>query len=67
MWLEKNRIPLLARIVAIANAYEIMRNGRIYKQPMTQEEIITEFKRCSGTQFDPDLADILLAIVAEEQ
>ncbi len=59
-------IPLLARIVAIVDAYEIMKNGRPYKTPMAEDEIIAEFKRCSGTQFDPKLTDILLAILANE-
>jgi HD-GYP domain-containing protein (c-di-GMP phosphodiesterase class II) len=63
--LEKGEIPLLARITAIVDAYEIMRNGRPYKPPMAEEEVIAELKRCSGTQFDPELVDILLAILAE--
>lgn len=65
--LENSEIPLLARIAALVDAYEIMRNGRPYKPPVAEEEIIAEFKRCSGIQFDPELADILLAILAEEQ
>jgi diguanylate cyclase (GGDEF)-like protein/PAS domain S-box-containing protein len=59
-------IPLLARIVAIVDAYEIMKNGRPYKTPMAEDEIIAELKRCSSTQFDPKLTDILLAILANE-
>jgi diguanylate cyclase (GGDEF)-like protein/PAS domain S-box-containing protein len=65
--LENSEIPLLARIVTIVDAYEIMKNGRPYKPPKTEEKIIAELKRCSGAQFDPELADILLAILAEEQ
>jgi len=65
--LENSEIPLLARIVTIVDAYEIMKNGRPYKPPKTEVKIIAELKRCSGAQFDPELADILLAILAEEQ
>ncbi len=65
--LENSEIPLLARITALVDAYEIMKNGRPYKPPMAEEEIIGEFKKCSGTQFDPELANILLTILAEEQ
>jgi len=65
--LENSKIPLLARIITIVDAYEIMKNGRPYKPPMTEEEIIAELKRCSGTQFDPELVDILLSILAEGQ
>ncbi len=65
--LENSEIPLLARITSLVDAYEIMKNGRPYKPPMAEEEIIAELKRCSGTQFDPELANILLTILAEEQ
>jgi response regulator RpfG family c-di-GMP phosphodiesterase len=54
-------IPLLARITALADAYEIMKNGRPYKKPMTNEEIRLEIQRCSGKQFDPEISAIFLA------
>jgi len=56
------KIPLLARITAIADAYEVMKNGRPYKKAMTQKEINAEFKSCSGTQFDPALVKVFLSI-----
>jgi len=40
-----------------------MSHGRPYKKAMSKNEIITEFKRCSGTQFDPELVEILLSIL----
>lgn len=58
--LKGKEIPLLARIAAIADAYEVMSNGRPYQDSKTQEEIIAEFKRCSGTQFDPELVQAFL-------
>lgn len=58
--LKGKEIPLLARIVAIADAYEVMSNGRPYKRPLSKEEIIAEYKRCSGTHFDPELVDVFL-------
>ncbi|KUO49545.1 MAG: hypothetical protein APF76_03290 [Desulfitibacter sp. BRH_c19] len=61
--LNKKEIPLLARIIAIADAYEVMSNGRAYRKPISQKEIINEFKRCSGTQFDPDLIEVFLEIL----
>lgn len=58
--LKGKEIPLLARIVAIADAYEVMSNGRPYKIPLSREEIIAEYKNCSGTHFDPALVDVFL-------
>ena len=59
--LRGKEIPLLARITAIADAYEVMTNGRPYKEAMNAEEVASEFKRCAGKQFDPDLVQILLS------
>ena len=64
--LKKNDIPLLARITAIVDAYEVMKNGRPYKPAMAAEEIYSEFKRSAGTQFDPDLVNLLLEIIDNE-
>lgn len=61
--LKGDAIPLLARITAVADAFEVMSNGRPYKKVMTREEIIAEYKNCSGKQFDPDLVEILLSLL----
>lgn len=60
--LKGKDIPLLARILTIVDAYDVMISGRPYKEPMTKEEIVEEFKRCSGTQFDPELIDFIMEI-----
>jgi len=64
--LKEKEIPLLARITAIVDAYDVMSNGRPYKEPLSQEEIITEIRRCAGTQFDPELVEIFLAVLETE-
>ena len=53
--LEEEEIPLLARIISIVDAYDVMVNGRPYKDPINQEKAIKELIRCSGGQFDPEL------------
>lgn len=58
--LKGNEIPLECRILSIADAYDAMTNDRPYRKAMTSEEAIMELKRCSGTQFDPKLIDLLL-------
>ena len=50
-------IPLHCRILSIIDAYDAMTSERPYRNPMTREEALEELKRCSGTQFDPDLLD----------
>lgn len=64
--LKGKEIPLLARITAIADAFEVMINGRPYKKTLSFEEATAELKRCSGTQFDPELIDIFLSVLQEE-
>ncbi|MDF2633780.1 MAG: diguanylate cyclase with sensor [Pelosinus sp.] len=50
-------IPLECRILAIADAYDVMTNDRPYRKAMEPEMAIAEIKRCSGTQFDPMLVE----------
>ena len=62
--LKGRNIPLLARITAVVDAYDVMTNGRPYKAPLSQAEALEECRRCSGTQFDPELVEIFLEISA---
>jgi diguanylate cyclase (GGDEF)-like protein len=56
--LKGKDIPLDARIMAIADAYDAMKSERNYKERgMTEDEALTELMRCSGTQFDPELIE----------
>lgn len=63
--LKKEQIPILSRIITILDSYDVMTNKRPYKDPMTNAEAIYELKRCSGTQFDPELVDIFISIIEE--
>ena len=51
--LKGEEIPLIARIIAVAEAYEAMTSNRPYRDKKTPEEAITELQRYSGSQFDP--------------
>jgi putative two-component system response regulator len=46
-------IPLAARILALADAFDAMTSDRPYRSAMSREEALAEIKRCTGTQFDP--------------
>ncbi len=59
-------IPLLARINSIVDAYDVMTNGRPYKDPMSWEEAIGELKRCAGSQFDPELIEVFVQVLAQK-
>ena len=59
-------IPLEARIVAVADAFGAMVSDRPYRAAMSMKEALEEVKLHSGTQFDPEIASALLAIVAGE-
>lgn len=61
--LKGTQIPILSRIITILDSYDVMTNKRPYKDPMTTSEAIDELKRCSGTQFDPELVDIFISII----
>ncbi len=50
-------IPLLSRIISVIDAYDVMTHHRVYKKAMSHEKALEELKRCSGTQFDPDIVD----------
>jgi len=58
--LKGERIPLGARIMAVADAYDAMRSTRPYKKPFSKEEIISELENNAGKQFDPKIVDIFL-------
>ena len=51
--------PVGARIIAVADAYEAMTASRSYQKTRGKEEAIVELLSCSGTQFDPDVVQVL--------
>ena len=62
--LRANEIPLGARIVAIADAYDAMTHDRPYKRAMSHENAIEELRRHAGTQFDPELVGLFCDLYA---
>jgi diguanylate cyclase (GGDEF)-like protein/putative nucleotidyltransferase with HDIG domain len=58
--LKGEDIPLVSRIIAVADAYEAMTSKRSYQAPRTREEAAKELLRCSGTQFDSEIVGIFV-------
>jgi putative nucleotidyltransferase with HDIG domain len=57
-----DRIPLAARVVAVADAYLAMCEDRPYRARRTTSDALQELQKCAGTQFDPKCVDALVAI-----
>ena len=60
--IKGKKIPLLSRIISLVDAYIVMREDKPYRRARSKKDAIEEIKRCSGTQFDPELVDIFLKI-----
>ena len=58
-------IPIEARIVAVADSYDAMNSKRIYRNALEKEKIIEELESCSGTQFDPVIAELFVRLIRE--
>ncbi len=64
--LQGKVIPLLARILAIVDAFESIVSRRVYKEPKSVEEALEELKKSAGSQFDPELVEVFNAIMHSE-
>ncbi len=58
--LKGNDIPLVARIIGVADAFDAMTTNRAYRKERSIEDALEELKRCSGTQFDPVIVGAFL-------
>lgn len=61
--LKGEEIPYLARITAIADSFDAMTSKRTYRESLPIEDVIIEFEKCRGTQFDPELTDVFLDLI----
>jgi response regulator RpfG family c-di-GMP phosphodiesterase len=58
-------IPLLGRIVAVADTYDAMTSDRSYRKALPHDIAVAELERCSGVQFDPAIVDVFLHRIEE--
>lgn len=60
-------IPYVARIIAVADAFDAMTSNRVYRKQLDLDYVVEELKRCSGTQFDPEIANVLIRMIEEKR
>ena len=61
--LKGEEIPLNARIIALADAFDAMTANRVYRKQLDLDFVLEEIKKCSGSQFDPNLVEIFLKLI----
>lgn len=59
--LSGSGIPVEARLLGVADAFDAMTSARAYRPALSIEEALAELERCAGTQFDPELAEAFVA------
>ena len=61
--LKGEQIPYVARIICCADCFDAMASKRVYKEPFSLDTIISEFHRCAGKQFDPEIAEVVVEMM----
>ena len=64
--LKKDAIPQSARIICLADCYDAMTSTRTYSRAKQQDEVRAEIVRCKGSQFDPEIADIMISMIDDD-
>ena len=64
--LAGDNIPLIARIIGVADSYDAMSSDRSYRRALPQETVRKEILEGMGTQFDPQIADIMIQMIDED-
>jgi putative nucleotidyltransferase with HDIG domain len=64
--LGEEDIPIMARVLAVADAYDAMTSDRPYRQRRNRIDAIAEIERCSGTQFDPEIVEAFIEVTSHK-
>lgn len=65
--LKHDEIPLMGRIIAVADTYDAMTSDRSYRKALSFDVAIEELKRNSGTQFDPEMVTAFLGAIGKRK
>lgn len=63
--IKGKKIPLLGRIIGVADAYDAMNSDRCYRSHLSKEEILDELHKHTGTQFDPDIVKHMIDMIQD--
>jgi len=64
--IERESIPLGARIIAVADAYDTITSPRVYKKARPADAALAEIERCAGAQFDPELVRFFVQVIRQQ-
>lgn len=64
--LKGEEIPLFARVISVADSFDVMASKRPYKDIFSPEEIKKELLKCCGTQFDPKIVPVMIQMIEEK-
>jgi response regulator RpfG family c-di-GMP phosphodiesterase len=64
--LKAQEIPIISRIISVADTYDAMTSDRAYRKALPHGVAVAEIHRCSGSQFDPETADLFQSVIQEE-
>jgi HD-GYP domain-containing protein (c-di-GMP phosphodiesterase class II) len=62
---DGRNLPLVVRLVSVTDAFDAMTSMRPYRQPLSYDRICEEVTQNSGTQFDPDVVEVMLKLIRE--
>ncbi|MCD7724370.1 MAG: diguanylate cyclase [Clostridiales bacterium] len=63
--LKGESIPLVARVIGLVDSYDAMTSNRVYRRRLSDEFVMEELRKGKGTQWDPELVDILIQLIEE--
>lgn len=63
--LKGEEIPIIARIISVADAYDAMTSNRVYRKKLSNDIVMAELKKGMGTQFDPEIAQVFTNILVK--
>ena len=63
--LKGEEIPLISRIITVADSFDTMDSKRVYREPLSMEEIVKQLKENSGKQFDPEIVPYMIKMIED--